>query len=327
MLISIIIPIYNVADYIKRALLAALNQQYPDIEILLVDDCSTDQSMNIVDSVLATHPRSQVVQIIHHPNNKGLSEARNSGLKHAKGEYVFFLDSDDAIPEDCLSNLVAPVGQFYPQCIVGDYEVSDPTRYKKAPLFLKEGYYHGPEIINKIYLKRKMMYGMVWNKLYKRTFLIENNLFFKEGIYHEDELWSFQLFTLLDSIFMVRKVSYLYEIRPTSISQKISSKRQTDQLIITHEMDKWMKEHIDLLNNKKLIQFFEDWKNKLFRTMIRAEFDEASIKRYYNELRRIQPVSPYKLFFYRCSFKQFVRKIHYLTNPQKGLQIMKYLMK
>lgn len=327
MLISIIIPVYNVADYIERSLLSALNQEYSNIEILIIDDCATDYSMNIVNSVLSHHPRSGIARIITHTTNKGLSEARNSGLKQAKGEYVFFLDSDDTITPDCILSLTTPISQYYPECVVADYEVSDPAKYKKPPFLLKEGYYNGSEILNNIYLKRKMMNSMACNKLYQKDFLIRNNLFFKKDIFHEDELWSFQLFTLLDSLFMIQRICYRYEIRPNSISQKSSRKRYSDKMIITREMDYWIKTHPKLLTNPKLLQFFEDWKNKLFRTILRADFNDEEKNNYYIDLRNVCPTTPTKIILNRCSLKQFIRKIHYFLKPELGFRLMAYLMK
>ena len=101
-LVSLVIPVYNVAPYIKDSLLSALGQTFESIEFIIVDDCSTDKSMGIVYEVLESHPRKNDVVIVHHKQNEGLSSARNSGLAEASGDYVFFLDSDDEILPDCI---------------------------------------------------------------------------------------------------------------------------------------------------------------------------------------------------------------------------------
>lgn len=91
--VSIIIPVYNVAPYVEECLRSVLEQDYLDKEIIIVDDCGTDNSMDIVQGIV-TRCKSEV-RILKHPYNCGLSKARNTGIKEAKGDYVFFMDSDD----------------------------------------------------------------------------------------------------------------------------------------------------------------------------------------------------------------------------------------
>ena len=104
-MVSIIIPLYNVENYVIDSLKSAFAQSYSDVDFLLVDDCSTDHTMQIVEEYVLNHPRREAVRIIHHDKNLGLSAARNTGLEQAYGEYVYFMDSDDEITEDCIENL------------------------------------------------------------------------------------------------------------------------------------------------------------------------------------------------------------------------------
>ena len=98
MKVSIIIPIYNVESYIANCLHSVFNQTYKDLEIILVDDCGTDKSMNIAMESINKYKSSFYIKVIHHKENKGLSAARNSGIKEATGDYIYFLDSDDTYP-------------------------------------------------------------------------------------------------------------------------------------------------------------------------------------------------------------------------------------
>ena len=100
--VSLIIPVYNVAEYIQTSFYSALNQTFQSIEYIIIDDCGTDNSMNILYDILDAHPRRSDVRIYHHDENRGLSAARNTGLKKATGEYVYFMDSDDEIVADCI---------------------------------------------------------------------------------------------------------------------------------------------------------------------------------------------------------------------------------
>ena len=112
MKVSVIIPVYNVAPYVERCLTSVFQQTYGDIEIIIVDDCATDNSMEIVHKVVTVYSGLFTIQIIRHACNQGLSEARNTGIKSAKGDYLYFLDSDDAITADCIHLLVAPLSEY-----------------------------------------------------------------------------------------------------------------------------------------------------------------------------------------------------------------------
>ena len=102
--VSIIIPVYNVAPYIIRCLDSIYNQSYPNLEVIIIDDCGTDNSMAIIDSYL-TSDQHDITRIIHHHKNQGLSIARNTGINNANGEYLYFIDSDDYITSNCIKTL------------------------------------------------------------------------------------------------------------------------------------------------------------------------------------------------------------------------------
>jgi glycosyltransferase involved in cell wall biosynthesis len=101
-LVTIGIPVYNVEPYIEKCLLSVLNQTYQNLEILVIDDCGTDNSIQIVCNLQSTHPNGRMVKIIKHESNKGLGEARNTVINHASGKYVYFIDSDDYIETNAI---------------------------------------------------------------------------------------------------------------------------------------------------------------------------------------------------------------------------------
>ena len=105
--VTLSMPVYNVARFVEKSLLSALNQTYKNIEFLIIDDKSTDESMNIVRQVINSHPRKSEVRVIDHIVNKGLGDTRNTSIKEATGDYIYFMDSDDVITPDCIERLVA----------------------------------------------------------------------------------------------------------------------------------------------------------------------------------------------------------------------------
>ena len=106
-LISIIIPVYNVEGYIGKCLESLSNQTFTDIEVLFIDDCSTDNSRELITSYINDYKGDILFRLICQPHNQGQSVARNRGIKEAQGEYVYMLDSDDYITDDCIELLYA----------------------------------------------------------------------------------------------------------------------------------------------------------------------------------------------------------------------------
>ena len=120
MKVSIIIPIFKVEKYIKRCLESVVSQDYSDIECILVNDCSPDDSFSIAKDFVDNYTGHISFSLVSHNINKGLSEARNTGINQSKGDYIYFLDSDDAIPNDAISNLVqAATHHGYPEIVYG----------------------------------------------------------------------------------------------------------------------------------------------------------------------------------------------------------------
>lgn len=325
MLISIIIPVYNVANYIQKCLLSALNQTYKNLEIILVDDAGSDNSMEVANQLLQNHSRKDCVRIITHSQNMGLSAARNSGLKEAKGEYVYFLDSDDYLPENSIALLADPAESNRPQCVVGNYQCSIvPARYYPQ-LTLKTGLYTNRAIME-AYISRRI-YMMAPNKLYRRSYLLENNLFFKEGLLHEDELFSFQFFSLCESLYVVEAITYIYVIRETSITNSITLRNYEHWTIIIREISTWIKQHENLQTDPELFFYFEDLKNNLLRNLIRQQIPLADCADYYRRLREISFSVPAHYLLKPASFRQRKRLIHYLFNQKVGFAIHRFIMK
>lgn len=215
--ISIIIPIYKVEDYIEDCILSVMSQTYAGaLECVLINDCTPDTSMNIVQKLIDNYEGSIQFKIVHHKENKGLSAARNTGLEYAKGEYVYFLDSDDELYPTCIQDLASPLNMKKYDLVIGDYSQKDGYNDRIPKLFLESGEILGNEYIISSYAKSKW-YMMAWNKLCQLKFIKDNNLFFKESIIHEDDLWSFQLACLAKSMYIVKKITYVYRLRSNSI--------------------------------------------------------------------------------------------------------------
>lgn len=170
-------PIYNVAPYVERALLSALNQTFESIEFLLVDDRGTDNSMEIVRRIIKDHPRGKDVRIIEHPHNIGLGATRNTAIDNAQGEYLFFMDSDDEITQDCIQVLYDRMVEEKVDFVAASYDnkllngtVEEGIRYQDLQL---KGEY---KLVKYIFSQRGLFHMQLWNKLYDIQFLKKNDI-------------------------------------------------------------------------------------------------------------------------------------------------------
>ena len=174
---SIVVPIYNVEGYLKKCLDSILNQTFVDYEIILVNDGSTDQSLSIIKEYMSKYPDIKLIN----QENKGLSEARNSGLKEARGNYVLFVDSDDFIDKDLLLNLNESIINNPDLVRFQLRVVSDKTIDINEEAFDS---LNGHDAFKKI-IKYRFVEN-AWAYLYSRKYLIDNEFLFKPNMYHED---------------------------------------------------------------------------------------------------------------------------------------------
>lgn len=224
--ISIIIPVYNVQEYIIECLDSIAAQTYTTgVECILVDDCGSDDSMKIVNEYLNSYQGEIFFRIVTHDHNRGLSAARNTGIMNAKGKYVLFVDSDDSISAHCLIYFMQVV-QKYPdaQMIAAGAKTTKKKSYTMEKPF--PDYANNPKWITAMMLTRGGRRGIpvtAWNRLVRRDFLLENQLFFREGAVHEDELWNFILALKVTRIAFCKHDTYFYRIRPQSIMTRFKN--------------------------------------------------------------------------------------------------------
>ena len=169
--VSVIVPIYNVAEYLPSCLSSIAAQTFSDLEVLLIDDGSTDDSSKICDCFVRNDSRFRYFR----KNNGGLSEARNTGVKASNGEYLFFLDSDDELPQDAIRSLVDKIEIDQAQVVIGGMNWIYPSHSEMK--YERSNHIIGNANIM-IYSMRHTFPLVACNKLIRRDFLIDNNLFF-----------------------------------------------------------------------------------------------------------------------------------------------------
>lgn len=213
-LVTIVVPVYNVEPYIKTCLESIASQSYSDpIECVIVDDCGTDDSMRIVERFIEEYNGTVDFRIVSHEQNKGISCARNTGLQESNGRYVIFIDSDDWISNDCVEKLTAPLKNHAVDYVVGNYQVVG-SQKSFAPLRLSQGLYEGHSFITAHFMD---VYLMPWNKLCRKNYLLDNDIYFPAGLIREDPVWHMLMSFKADSIYVIQDITYLYRVRENSI--------------------------------------------------------------------------------------------------------------
>lgn len=225
-LVSVVMPFYNVGDYIENCVRSVFLQDYPHIELIAVDDCGADNSRAIVERLQKESPGNVSVRIISREQNGGLSAARNLGTSKAVGKYVYYLDSDDSIAPSCISLLVKKAEETDAELVVGGYR-SVGMDINLGGTLNTGGtqVIAGNENILTAYCQRQF-YMMAWNKLVRLGFLREHKLYFIEGIIHEDNPWSMQMAFCLNKVAFVTDQTYFYNIHPNSISTDVKLERR-----------------------------------------------------------------------------------------------------
>ncbi|MCI8391817.1 MAG: glycosyltransferase family 2 protein [Roseburia sp.] len=209
--ISVIIPVYNVIDFLKECLGSVLNQTYKNLEIILVDDGSTDGSSQICDEYKKKDRRIQVI----HKENGGLSDARNAGIKIAQGEYFSFIDSDDWIHEDTYRILADKIKQNHADIIC--FGMIELYENKRNTLYLPQS----AEIVNTEEALKRLMIGTncgpsVCNKLFKRSMF--ENIQFPVGKISEDIAVIYNIFDHAHQVEFINESFYYYRHRSNSIT-------------------------------------------------------------------------------------------------------------
>lgn len=228
--VSVILPVYNVAPYLDETFESLLNQTLQEIEIIAVNDGSTDNSQDYINKYAALDSRIKS----YYQNNQGLSGARNTGMKHCKGEFVYFMDADDVIDINALELCYNYAKRNNADLCLFDAEIfyeqdanKIPWDYKRS-LILEENHKYNGELLFSYLIDKQKHRAVVWLQFTKWKFLKSINLYFYKGIIHEDELFTPQLFLQTENIYYMNKCLLKHRVRKSSIVGSGYSKRNLD---------------------------------------------------------------------------------------------------
>lgn len=236
---SIIIPVYNVEKYLEECLNSVISQSYDDYEIICINDASTDNSYNILKKYIETNKN---IIVLNNEINKGLSYSRNRGITEAKGEYIIFVDSDDYIVENALCELDAVLQNNSVDVLNFNYTVRKEGIWSNEREYLSDNVFkENLEIISGYQWitdaeENNALNVMVCNRVFNRLFLLENKIWFYEGILHEDILFYLNVFFRAKRVMTTDKYIYIYRRRDGSISTQLNPQKLDSYVIILSEL-------------------------------------------------------------------------------------------
>lgn len=324
-LVSVIIPSYNSEKYIEKAIASVMKQTYKDLEIIICDDGSTDNSIKIYDKIQLIDKRVKVVKNKH----QGPSEERNIGIFEAKGKYILFLDSDDWIESTTIGNLVEIYNNNLDIDIIcfglqRNYVVDEEIQIKKGKDILKEGKYYLENILEEM-IQKEIINSPV-NKMYKTEILKKYNIKFDNKLYiAEDLLFNINYFKYVRKVYISNSKFYNYRIANSKSLTNRYIKNKYEQLMYVND---YMKEWIKSFENEAIEKKCEYIRFKNIISCIRDLYHKNCN---YTKKQKLQFINKLKkensfIIIYSINIKIFMLSIIYSISPSRLLLILcKYI--
>ena len=253
-LISVIIPVYNVEEYLRECIESVLNQTFRDFEIILVDDGSTDSSGDICDEYVEKDERVTVI----HQKNGGLSVARNTGLSEANGKYVYFLDSDDYISENALATLLNIAENDSSDIVFFDaVSFADTDDFTVNQNYIRKNKYltdKGYDVFVSL-TKAKEFHSAVPLLFINKEFLLAANISFIPGILYEDMVFTYQIFCSAGTVSQCSRALYHRRYRKDSIMTSAKSKKHFDGCVAVYNHNTEFTKNLTLENISAAYEF------------------------------------------------------------------------
>lgn len=341
--VTIGMPVYNVERYLKKSLLSALEQTYSNIEVLVVDDCGNDHSMDIVYDLQKNHNNGGKIKVLKHSVNKGLAAARNTIIDNASGKYILFLDSDDYLSLDAVEILCSNADKYNSQVTYGSVRHVDISgdennpviSYVKLPsvqLLEKDSFanYVCQDIHYHIYVTS-------WNILFLTEFITSNNLRFFITRRGEDILFCSDFYPLVERGVLLSDITYNYLLRTDSLmGRQQRQKISVEEVLIHLRNDDYLAQRCLSLKNKS---YYDVHCSKVVRykfsticavlkhkSQLSGEISNELLKKNlrhpatFSEILRFHRYRCFNLFFYFLSFlpASVVVAIIYLLGKKKN---------
>ena len=317
-LVTISIPIYNCENHLINCLQSVVNQKYKNLEVQLVDDLGNDNSMQVAEDFIQKHPDFHF-KILRNEKNSGLSVVRNVGIDNAQGKYIFFLDSDDEITPDCISKMVEIAEREHVEMVCGNVRTIKLESKEEIDAFRLHNTQE--KITNNTEIFESFIQGRFpvpsWNKLILLDFLKQNKLYFKEGLFAQDSLQSFETALVLNSVFFLRDDTYIYYLHQDSVIHNRKKKHFDNWITIATEFEKHYQKEQNPERKKQILGYLIDYKDLTLLMNWKAQRNEELWKYSYNAYKKL---ASFSLAEYLSSdFNLALKKKNFLQNLPSNL--------
>lgn len=272
--VSVVIPVYNTAEYLAEAINSILHQSLQEIEIIAVNDGSSDNSLEVLEQLANRDVR---IKVISFDKNVGVSICRNTGMENAKGEFLYFFDSDDILEPDCLELCYAKMKSGKYDFLIfdgvsfsdGEIKAGFNATYQRTQLMTKDEY-NGTELVNLLIQKKKYSCSICLC-LVRRSFIDDLSLRFYPGVLYEDVLYTIQLYLSAKSVTFIPRTFFHRRVRENStMTSKVSAKNIDYRVTVGNELLKQKKHFNDKLSRKILNHQTRNLFIFLIKTMLRS---------------------------------------------------------
>ena len=323
-LVTISIPLFKCEEFLEKCLLSVLNQTYKNLEVILINDQTPDNSVEIAEKFITEH-QLQNWKIYHLEENSGLSVVRNKGIDTAQGKYLFFLDSDDVITPDCIEIMVGIAERTSAEMVISQLECEQLETGKKSiciPIRAKEKIIEGNDCLLKSFSDGDLVTYAV-NKLLIVDYLRKNQLYFVRGLFAQDELWTFHLILKMNKIAIHRGVTYTYFLHKKSVIHNRNKRNFDNWFTIGQYIDKALHEEKEEERKKLILKYLINFKTLTLQMNWKAQKSEKLWKESYNNYKTLSSLSI--LDYFSCKFSKETKKKSFLNNlpTNLGFQIFK----
>ena len=252
--LSIIVPVYNVEKYVEKCLKSLIEQNIDKkcFEILFIIDGSVDNSETIIRNIIAKNPLYSTNVFVFTKENGGLSSARNFGIRHSKGDYLWFVDSDDWIEPNSVQLILSIINEYNPDIIAQTFYFQEDNGTKHIIRYSKNGIISGPDFCGKDHSTAAQFY------IVQRKFWIRNNFHFREGMLHEDGELTPRLLYVAKSVYVLTTPLYHILVRQGSITHTVNSKRCYDYMIVLDTLLDFYNNNVDSCHKKNFSYLMSD---------------------------------------------------------------------
>lgn len=308
-LVTISIPLYKCADFLKACLQSVRAQTYLNIEVTLINDQTPDNSVEIAKDFIKNHDLKNW-KIIHLKENSGLSVVRNKAIDTADGKYLFFLDSDDTITPDCISTLVDISEKTGAEMTISQLECEKLESGEKSICIKiqseKEIIIGNDEILKDFANSELVTYAV--NKLFLVDFIRKNKIYFVPGLFAQDELWTFHLVLKLNKIALHKDVTYTYFLHDKSVIHNRNKRNFDNWFTIGKYIDEALKQEKKTDRKILILKYLTNYKNITLLMNWKAQKNEALWKESYSNYKSLSSLSLIDYFF--CDFPISVKKMN-----------------